>query len=263
AVAQHAGWRPVVFIVAGVALALIPLVAVLMPERPRDLGLARYGSTQQDIDAVTTAVNPIVAAFRALRVASRTRTFWLLFGSFFVCGLSTNGLVGTHLIAFCADFDIPEVQAAGLLATMGVFDIVGTTASGWLSDRFDNRKLLCAYYGLRGLSLIYLPYCGFSFYSLCLFTLFYGLDWIATVPPTVRLTNERFGTQQAPLIFGWIGAGHQLGAATAAFGAGVLRVANNRYLEAFVFAGFACIATAVLVLMISRRGPGKALPTAA
>jgi len=263
AVAQHYGWRPVVFIVAGVSLALIPLVALLMPERPHDLGLKRYGSTQPDIDPVTTPVNPIVAAFRALRTASRTGTFWLLFGSFFVCGLSTNGLVGTHLIAFCADFNIPEVQAAGLLAAMGVFDIVGTTASGWLSDRFDNRKLLCAYYGLRGLSLIYLPYCGFSFYSLGLFSLFYGLDWIATVPPTVRLTNERFGTQQAPLVYGWIGAGHQLGAATAAFGAGALRVANNRYLEAFVFAGFACIVTAGLVLLIGRRTPAQAVPVAA
>jgi MFS family permease len=262
AVATSAGWRPVVFIVAAVALALIPLVALLMPERPHDLGLTRYGSTQPDIDAVTTRINPIAAAFRALRDAARTRTFWLLFGSFFVCGLSTNGLVGTHLIAFCADFNIPEVKAAGLLAAMGVFDIFGTTASGWLSDRFDNRKLLFAYYGLRGLSLLYLPYCGFSFYSLGLFSVFYGLDWIATVPPTVRLTTERFGAQQAPLVYGWIGAGHQLGAATAAFGAGALRVANNRYLEAFVFAGFACLATALMVLLIGRRAPPQLVAAA-
>ena len=253
AVATHAGWKPVVLIVGGVALALIPLVALLMPERPHDLGLSRYGSTAPDVDATTTRTNPIVAAFRALRDASRTGTFWVLFGSFFICGLSTNGLVGTHLIAFCADFSIPEVQAAGLLAAMGVFDMIGTTASGWLSDRFDNRTLLFAYYGLRGLSLLYLPYCGFSFYALGFFALFYGLDWIATVPPTVRLTTERFGAQQAPLVYGWIGAGHQLGAATAAFGAGALRVANNRYLEAFVFAGFACFVAAGMVLMIGRR----------
>jgi MFS family permease len=260
AIAQRFGWRPVVFTVAGVALALVPLIALLMPERPRDIGLGRYGASSPDVDAVGSTINPVVAAFRALRTASRTGTFWLLFGSFFVCGLSTNGLVGTHLIAYCADFAIPEVQAAGLLAAMGVFDIVGTTASGWLSDRYDNRKLLCAYYGLRGLSLLFLPYSGFTFYSLGLFTMFYGLDWIATVPPTVRLTNERFGSQQAPLVYGWIGAGHQLGAATAAFGAGALRVANNRYLEAFVFAGAACLVAAALVLAIGRGKPAQLAP---
>lgn len=262
AIATAYGWRPVVFVVAGVALALVPLVALLMPERPRDLGLTRFGASGAEADVAAPQVNPIAAAFGALRDASRSGTFWLLFASFFVCGLSTNGLIGTHLIAFCADYGIPEVQAAGLLAAMGVFDIVGTTASGWLSDRFDSRKLLCMYYGLRGLSLLYLPYCGFSFYSLGLFTAFYGLDWIATVPPTVRLTTERFGTQQAPLVYGWIGAGHQLGAATAAFGAGALRVANNRYLEAFVFAGFACLATALLVLFIGRRTQHPAVATA-
>lgn len=262
AIATAYGWRPVVFVVAGVALAMVPLVALLMPERPRDLGLTRYGASSADADTAAPQLNPIAAAFGALRDASRSGTFWLLFSSFFVCGLSTNGLIGTHLIAFCADYGIPEVQAAGLLAAMGVFDIVGTTASGWLSDRFDSRKLLCVYYGLRGLSLLYLPYCGFSFYSLGLFTAFYGLDWIATVPPTVRLTTERFGSQQAPLVYGWIGAGHQLGAATAAFGAGALRVANNRYLEAFVFAGFACLATALMVLFIGRRTQHPTVATA-
>jgi MFS family permease len=245
-------WRVVVWIVGGVALALIPLVALLLPERPQDLGLMRLGATN-DVASTNTQGNPIAAAFRALRDASRTRTFWVLFITFFICGLSTNGLIGTHLIAFCADNGVPEIQAAGMLAAMGIFDIAGTTFSGWLSDRYDNRILLCAYYGLRGLSLMYLPYSDFSFYGLGLFTMFYGLDWIATVPPTVRLANERFGTQLSPLVYGWIGAGHQAGAAVAAYGAGVLRVQTNRYVEAFLFAGVSCIIAAILILTIKPR----------
>jgi len=245
-------WRVVVWIVAGAALLLIPLVALLLPERPAQLGLRRYGATQDDAPAGPTTQNPITAAFGALAEAARTRTFWLLFLTFFVCGLSTNGLIGTHLIAFCADNGIPELQAAGMLAAMGVFDIVGTTFSGWLSDRYDNRVLLCTYYGLRGLSLLYLPYSDFNFYGLGLFTMFYGLDWIATVPPTVRLTTERFGVERGPLVYGWIGAGHQLGAAVAAFGAGVLRVQTNRYVEAFLLAGLACVIAATMAMLIRR-----------
>jgi MFS family permease len=248
----HADWRIVVYIAAAAALALIPLVAWLMPERPADVGLPRFGASERDDAAAPATSNPITEAFRALHIASRTRTFWLLFATFFICGLSTNGLIGTHLIAYCADNGIAEVQAAGMLAAMGVFDIIGTTISGWLSDRFDSRRLLCVYYGLRGLSLLYLPYSDFSFYGLGLFTMFYGLDWIATVPPTVRLTAERFGTERGPVVYGWIGAGHQVGAAVAAFGAGVLRVQTNRYVEAFLLAGLMCAVAAVLALLIRR-----------
>ena len=149
--------------------------------------------------------------------------FWILFATFFICGASTNGLVQVHLIPMCLDFGIPQVQAASLLAAMGIFDFFGTIVSGWLSDRYDNRYLLFWYYGLRGLSLLFLPFTDFSFYGLSLFAMFYGLDWIATVPPTVRLTAQRFGPERANLVFGWIFAGHQLGAATAAFGAGLSR----------------------------------------
>ncbi|HEX7917078.1 MFS transporter, partial [Rudaea sp.] len=166
---------------------------------------------------------------------------------------STNGLIGTHMIAFCADNGIPETRAAGLLMLMGIFDILGTTASGWLSDRYDSRVLLCVYYGLRGLSLLYLPWSDFSIGSLGLFTVFYGLDWIATVPPTVRLTTDRFGPQLSPLVYGWIGAGHQLGAATAAYGAGLIRVQTNQYVMAFLVAGAACIVAAILAMLIRRR----------
>ena len=262
-VVSRADWRYVVGIVAGAALLLIPLVALLMPERPADVGQSRYGATSSDAAAVPSMANPIAAAFHALAEAARTRTFWLLFLTFFVCGLSTNGLIGTHLIAFCADNGIPEVQAAGMLAAMGVFDILGTTFSGWLSDRYDSRILLAIYYGLRGLSLLYLPYSDFSFYGLGLFTMFYGLDWIATVPPTVRLTTERFGIERAPLVYGWIGAGHQLGAATAAFGAGVLRVQTNRYVEAFLFAGAACIIAAMMAMAIRSQPPSPPVPSPA
>jgi len=244
-------WRVVVYIVAGAALALIALVLMLMPERPAEVGLFRYGATHADTSDATRA-NPLAAAFGALATASKSGTFWLLFATFFVCGLSTNGLIGTHMIAFCADNGITETRAAGLLMLMGIFDILGTTASGWLSDRYDSRVLLCVYYGLRGLSLLYLPWSDFSIGSLGLFTVFYGLDWIATVPPTVRLTTDRFGAQLSPLVYGWIGAGHQLGAATAAYGAGVLRVQTNHYVEAFLVAGAACLVAAVMALSIRR-----------
>ena len=154
----------------------------------------------------------MAAALGTLRDAARQRVFWILFATFFICGASTNGLVQVHLIPMCLDFGIPQVQAASLLAAMGVFDFFGTIGSGWLSDRYDNRYLLFWYYGLRGLSLLFLPFSNFSFYGLSLFAMFYGLDWIATVPPTVRLTAQRFGPERANLVFGWIFAGHQLGA---------------------------------------------------
>jgi predicted MFS family arabinose efflux permease len=252
AIAESSGWRPVALVVAAATAAIIPIIALLLPERPRDLGLPLYGADEIEPAATGPQINPIVAALSTLKRASASRDFWLLFASFFVCGLSTNGLIGTHLIAACFDHGIPEVRAAGLLAMMGIFDLIGTTASGWLSDRYDSRWLLFWYYGLRGLSLIYLPYSDYSFYGLSLFAVFYGLDWIATVPPTVRLTNDIFGRQDAPVIFGWIVAGHQMGAAVAASGAGALRTALDGYFEAFLIAGVICALTALLVLMIGR-----------
>jgi predicted MFS family arabinose efflux permease len=190
----------------------------------------------------------------------RQPVFWLLWSSFFVCGLSTNGLIGTHLIALCLDHGLPEVRAAGLLAAMGMLDLVGTTLSGWLSDRYDNRALLAWYYGLRGLSLLFLPFSDFSFFELSLFAVFYGLDWIATVPPTVRLATTAFGDRDAPVLFGWISAGHQMGAATAAFGAGVLRSELDTYLQAFLIAGGACILIALLLIGSAHRMAGRLQP---
>jgi predicted MFS family arabinose efflux permease len=194
----------------------------------------------------------LAVPLKVLREVRGSRMFWLLFGSFFVCGASTNGLVQTHFIALCGDYGIAAVAAAGLLATIGIFDFFGTIGSGWLSDRYDARRLLFWYYGLRGLSLLFLPFSDFTLYGLSLFAVFYGLDWIATVPPTVRLTAQRFGPERANLVFGWIFAGHQLGAGVAAFGAGLSRTMLDTYLPAFFVAGALCIVAALITLAISR-----------
>jgi predicted MFS family arabinose efflux permease len=183
----------------------------------------------------------------------------VLFATFFVCGASTNGLIQTHFVTLCADYGIAAVGAAGLLAVIGVFDMFGTIGSGWLSDRVDNRWLLFMYYGLRGLSLLYLPFTTFTLYGLSLFAVFYGLDWVATVPPTVKLTAERFGRDKAGLVFGWIFCGHQLGAATAALGAGLTRTELNTYLPAFFASGLMCIVAALLALTMAKPGARRVL----
>jgi len=257
--ASHYGWRSVSLTVAAVAIALLPVVALLMRDRPADLGLAPFGAPVGAIAAPQRHGNPAATALLALRDGLRSRDFWLLAGSFFVCGASTNGLIGTHLIPACLDHGIPEVTGATLLAAMGVFDLVGTTASGWLSDRVSNRALLAWYYGLRGLSLLYLPYAfDLSFYGLSLFAMFYGLDWIATVPPTVRLAAQAFGAARGPIMFGWIGAAHQLGAAAAAFAAGMIRVELGAYTAAFMASGLLCLSAAVMVMLIGRGRGGIA-----
>lgn len=254
ALASSGDWTRVVWTVAAAAAALVPLAWWLVPDRPSSVGLVPFGSDPHAPPAPAAPRTGMLAAtFGALARASRTRTFWFLFATFFVCGFTTNGLVGTHLIALCGDHGMPEVQAAGLLALMGIFDLIGTTASGWLTDRYDPRKLLFVYYGLRGLSLIYLPYSDFSFYSLSIFAIFFGLDWIATVPPTLRLTTEAFGERDASIVFGWIVAGHQLGAASAAWMAGAVREAQGSYLMAFVISGMTGLIAAVMALMIGRK----------
>jgi MFS family permease len=247
------GWRPAAVLVAGAAAFVSPLVALFLRERPSDLGLRPYGdrSGSDGPGAQVDAGNPVLAAIEALRDGLHSRDFWLLAGSFFVCGASTNGLIGTHLIPACLDFGIPEVQAASLLAAMGVFDLLGTTGSGWLSDRWDNRRLLSWYYGLRGLALIVLPLClGSAAWGLSIFAVIYGLDWIATVPPTVRLTSDAFGRARAGVMFGWVVAAHQLGAAAAALGAGTTRSWTGDYERAFLISGALCLITAGFVLQI-------------
>ena len=256
AIEEKHGWQPVVFVVAVAAAVVIPLVALLLPERPAALSLRPYGeSPDLPLAPQQAPGNPMKIAFGELASASRTRDFWLLFFSFFTCGASTNGYIGTHLIAMCGDYGLSEVQGASLLATMGVFDLFGTTLSGWLSDRFNARVLLFWYYGLRGLSLLYLPHAfGIDFFGLPIFAVFYGLDWIATVPPTVRLTSDVFGKERAPIVFGWVVAGHQLGAAFAAYGAGLLRSSLGTYTVASMISGGLCLVASYLVLRI-HRGP--------
>jgi MFS family permease len=253
-ITAQVGWRWALALMCVMLAFAAIAVLLVMRDRPSDLDLRPFGDTGTDpLPAPPPANAPIMAAaLGALRDAAKTKVFWILFATFFICGASTNGLVQVHLIPMCLDFGIPEVQAAGLLAAMGIFDLVGTIASGWLSDRYDNRYLLFWYYGLRGLSLLALPFTDFTFYGLSLFALFYGLDWIATVPPTVRLTAARFGAERAGLVFGWIFAGHQLGAATAAFGAGLSRTVLLSYLPAFFAAGALCIVAAVIVLAITK-----------
>lgn len=257
ALAQSGGWQPVVIAVAIATAALIPLVWLLVPERPASIGMVRYGAEADDVPPAPPASqgNFLAHTFSTLRRAAGTRVFWYLFATFFVCGFTTNGLVGTHLIAFCGDMGIGEVQAAGLLSMMGIFDLIGTTLSGWLTDRFDPRKLLGVYYGIRGLSLIYLPYSGFSATSLIIFAVLYGLDWIATVPPTLRLANEAFGDRSGPIVFGWIVAGHQIGAAAAAAFGGTMRELQGNYELAFMIAGMTAIAAACISLLINTSRP--------
>jgi sugar phosphate permease len=250
-VIERHGWRSATLIVSAAAVVVFGLITLFMRDRPQDVGLLRYGQAEPD---VRSAAAPALAPLPALRVALQSPAFWVLAGTFFICGASTNGLIGTHLIAACHDYGIPQVRSAQLLAMMGVFDIVGTTASGWLTDRCSSRSLLFAYYTLRGLSLLFLPVTLQSGAGgLGWFAVFYGLDWIATVPPTVRLTTETFGRENTGVIYGWIGASHQLGASMAAFGAGAIRTAAGDYRLAFWMAGALCIAAGSSFLTVGRR----------
>src|SRR6185437_9161111 len=195
---------------------------------------------------------------RSLADGARSRDFWLIAGSYFVCGASTNGLIGTHLIPACVDHGLAEVVGASLLAATGVFAFIGGTLSGWLSDRCDNRYLLFWYYGLRGLSLIYLPFAlDMSFFGLSLFSVFYGLDWIASAPPTVRLLTRTVGAERIGIMVAWITVIHQVGGAAAAYLGGLLRITFGTYLEAFIIAGLLCIVAALMVLFIGADRAGR------
>ncbi len=268
---EHWGWRSAVVPVV-VGTVLIALLAfALVRDRPSDVGLLPFGEKPPAPGAAPAAPAAAPAAmnfatpFRVLREVSTNRTFLILAGTFFICGLSTNGLVQTHFISLCGDFGLAAVPAASVLAMMGAFDFVGTILSGWLSDRYDNRKLLFWYYGLRGLSLFWLPHSEFTIYGLSLFAMFYGLDWIATVPPTVKLAGAEFGPAKVGMVFGWVFAAHQLGAAAAAYGAGLVRTLLLTYTPALYAAGAACLIAALVVLAIRRpaKAAGAIAPTAA
>ena len=247
------GWKSVSITVGIAALVMVPLIYILLPERPSDIGVRPFGA-QEDWQAPSQIKgNAAALAVNTLREAVRVKNFWYLVISFFVCGLSTSGLIGTHFIPAAHDHGMMEVAAASLLALIGVFDVVGTLFSGWLTDRIDPRKLLFFYYFLRGLSLFLLPSILFATVhpSTLFFVIFYGLDWVATVPPTILLCRTVLGPERATVVYGWVFAAHQIGGSIAAFGAGVARVKFGDYAVAFYASGIACLLVSLLVLRIT------------
>jgi len=242
---EHAGWRMALLPVMASCVLVAVAALLLVRDHPQELGLQPFGAAPATEAPRIPPRQTVSAAtpFRVLAMAGRERVFWVLAGSFFICGLSTNGLIQSHFISLCGDAGMNPVGAASVLAMMGAFDLVGTILSGWLSDRYDARYLLCWYYAFRGLSLAWLPSADFTLYGLSMFAVFYGLDWIATVPPTVKLAAQAFGRERAPMVFGWVFSAHQLGAATAAFGAGRIRTLTLSYSPA-VYAAAAAGGTA-------------------
>jgi MFS family permease len=247
------GWRTPAIVVSAAALAVVPLVIFALRDYPRDVGTTAYGAIGEEADQPVgpAAGSSVVRTLRVLRDASRTSTFWLLAGGFAICGMSTNGLIGTHFVTAAHDHGMPPTTAASLLAVVGIFDVAGTIFSGWLTDRVDPRILLGAYYTLRGLSLLVLPalLAPDTHPTMWVFIIFYGLDWIATVPPTVALCRERFGAN-GPIVFGWVFASHQVGAALAAVGAGAIRDSLGDYRLAFFIAGGLCMVAALMSISI-------------
>ncbi|MFK4596438.1 putative MFS family arabinose efflux permease [Streptomyces pristinaespiralis] len=258
---ENHGWEPASITVALSALAVVPFVWLLLRDHPADVGLAAYGA-----EGFTPKPEPVPgAARRALAVlfrAARTGPFWLLAGTFAICGASTNGLVKTHFVPAAHDHGMPITAAASLLAVIGVFDVVGTIASGWFTDRFDARRLLAVYYALRGVSLLFLPMLlGPSVQPpMIFFIVFYGLDWVATVPPTIALCREHYGDDSA-IVFGWVLASHQVGAAVVAFAGGVARDVFGEYDVVWYASGALCAAAALMALVI-RRKPLPKVPVA-
>jgi predicted MFS family arabinose efflux permease len=260
--AERYGWQGVAVCVTLAIAVVLPIVFIMLPESPARIGIGPYGSTAMQAPGSDHAAgsNPFTVAINALFRAGRSMDFWLLCLTFGVCGFSTNGLINTHLIAYCADHGIAEVNGASILAVIGVFSLIGSAASGWMCDRFNPRILLFWYYGLRGLSLLLIPFTSFDGISLSVFAVFYGLDWVATGPATFALTNQIFGRRDTPVIVSWIFAAHQIGGALAAFGAGEVRSVEGSYLIAFVASGLACLLASMLVLRITR--PASALAAA-
>ena len=251
-VVEDSGWRAASVTVSVAALVVVPIVWFLLRNRPSDVGVLPYGGTEADV------VEPLRSgaaklAIGTLATVTRNRTFWLLVAGFFICGATTNGLVQSHFIPAAHDHGMPATTAASLLALVGIFDIVGTIFSGWLTDRVDPRLLLLAYYTLRGVSLALLvPLFGADVNaSIFAFIIFYGLDWVATVPPTMALCRAAFGAR-APIVFGWVFASHQLGAAAAALAAGLVRDALGSYDAAWYGGAVLCGVAAVASIAIRR-----------
>lgn len=249
-------WKWAMGLILILSLIMLAIILLFMKNSPQEAGTLPYGQEEAPIvNKIEQKENPVTIAFQTLFEAVRVKEFWLLAGSFFICGLSTSGLIGTHFISYCIGFGFTAVTAASMLSLMGVFDLIGTTLSGWLSDRFDNRWLLFWYYGLRGVSLLFLPFAlsDGSYIFLIIFSVFYGLDWIATVPPTVNISRQIFGMEKSVVVYGWIFAAHQLGSAVAAGGAGILYRVFNSYSWAFTLAGMFCLLSSLLVIVIKKQ----------
>ena len=254
-------WKSVSITVSSFALLVVPFVYFFLREKPADLGLLPYGAPDSWQPPAPSDLSAGALAIDTLRQSAKKKDFWYLFGSFYVCGLSTSGLIGTHFIPAAHDHGMPTTLAASLLALIGIFDVIGTVFSGWLTDRYDPRKLLFFYFGLRGLSLFLLPSILFSTIEAptLVFVIFYGLDWVATVPPTIMLCRAVLGPQRASVVYGWVFVGHQIGGAVAAFGAAVLRVKLGDYAAAFYISGLMCIITSYFVLQIAKGVDDKVL----
>ena len=248
------GWRSIGLTIGAASLLMVPFIYLFLREKPADLGLLPYGAPDDWMPPVKSEMSAAKLAIVTLKEASAHRDFWYLTGSFFVCGLSTSGLIGTHFIPAAHDHGMGQVMAASLLALVGFFDVIGTLFSGWLTDKYDPRKLLFFYYGLRGLSLFLLPSILFSTLhpSTLIFVIFYGLDWVATVPPTVMLCRTILGPDRGTVIYGWVFAAHQIGGSIAALGAAIVRVKFGDYAAAFYVSGALCIITSYFVLQIGK-----------
>lgn len=257
--AQDPGWRASSLMISIAAFLMVPLIYLFLKEDPQSINTTPYGAESDWQPPILEKGNAAKVAVDALRDARKVRNFWYLVGSFFVCGLSTSGLIGTHFIPAAHDHGMSQVTAASLLALIGVFDVVGTVTSGYLTDRIDPRKLLFFYYSLRGLSLFLLPSILFSTVELStlVFVIFYGLDWIATVPPTVMLCRQVLGPEKGAIIYGWVFAAHQIGGSIAAFGAAVLRIKFGDYAAAFYITGVLCLITSYFVLQITLKEENK------
>jgi sugar phosphate permease len=251
-ISEHWGWRAALIPSSIGLLVMIVLFLLLTRDRPQELGLAPLGEASMPPIPPRPTGNFVILSFRALGIGSRRLVFWVLAATFFICGLSSYGLTQTHFVPFCGDLGFPLVTSASLLAMIGVCDLIGTIGSGWLSDRYDNRWLLAIYYGLRGVSLVWLVTSDVSLVAMVAFAVVYGLDFIATVPPTVRLTVSSFGREMGPAVFGWIFAAHQLGVGFMALSAGVSRDALGTYGPAFLFAGALCFVAAAAFLLVRR-----------
>ena len=248
------GWKSVSIAVGTAAALVIPFIYFFLKESPEGLGITPYGAPDNWQPNAKSDMSAGRIAIDTISRASKSKDFWILFGTFLVCGLSTNGLIGTHFIPAAHDHGMPVTVAAGLLALIGVFDVIGTIFSGWLTDRMDPRKLLFFYYGLRGLSLFLLPSILFSSLhpSTLVFVIFYGLDWVATVPPTLILCRIVLGPQRSTVVYGWVFVGHQVGASIAALGAAILRVKLGDYALSFYIAATMCLISALAVLQIAK-----------